>query len=121
MSCRSASEASSGQPDRVFKQHRALPRQRDLSSAAVEQAHAQLVFERFDLQGDGRLRKEELFGGLAKIQLLCHGPKDLEAKILQLRHGRIMQDRPPHFVLLSGATSKCRNVEIDGGASPGVL
>src|SRR5215469_5307120 len=56
-----------GQPDRVSKQHRALPRQRDLASAAVEQAHAQLIFERLDLQGDGRLRKEELFGGLAKI------------------------------------------------------
>ena len=44
------------------------------------------LFERFDLKSHCRLGEEKMFRGLAKVQVLSHGTKHLQAKILQLCH-----------------------------------
>ncbi len=58
----------------------------------IEEAHPEIVFERFDLKSNRGLRQKEMFGRLAKIQMFGHGAKDLQTKILQLGHGEIMRE-----------------------------
>lgn len=49
-----------------------------------------IVFECFDLKSHGRLGKEEMVRGLAKVQVLSDSAKHFEAKVLQLCHGIII-------------------------------
>jgi len=78
----------------VAEQNQTLPSERDPASSAVEEPHPEIVFECFDLKRYGRLRKEEMFRGLAKVQVRRDGTKHLEAKILQLRHVMIIHETP---------------------------
>jgi len=59
-------------------------------SSAAEEAHSQVVFQCFDLKRHGTLGKEEMFGGLPKVQVLGDCTKHLEAKVFQLGHVMIM-------------------------------
>jgi hypothetical protein len=65
-----------------------LASERDPSSSAVEEAHSEFVFQCFDLKCHGRLGKEKMFRGLAKVQMLRDSTKHLEAKVFQL--GQVM-------------------------------
>jgi hypothetical protein len=59
----------------------------------VEQAHSEIVFERFDLERNGGLGEEQMFGSLAEIQVFGDRAEDFEAEILQLRHGERLSIR----------------------------
>ena len=59
----------------------------DPAGGAVEQARSEIVFEGFDLQGDGGLREEEMFGGFAEAEMFGDGAEDFEAKVLEVGHG----------------------------------
>lgn len=58
--------------------------------SAIEEADAEIVFERLDLERNGGLSKEKVFRCLAKIQMFGDGAKDLETEIFQLGHGMII-------------------------------
>ena len=53
----------------------------DAASAAIEESDAELSFEGLDLLGDGGLGEEELFGGLAEVQVAGDGTEDAEAEV----------------------------------------
>jgi hypothetical protein len=75
---------------RVNEQERSLGSKGDAIGGAIEEAHAEIVFESFDLKRDGGLGEEKMFRGFAKIQVLSDGAKDLEAKVLELGHATII-------------------------------
>jgi len=62
----------------------------DAIAGAIEEANAEIVFERFDLERDGGLCEEKVFGCLAKVQMFGNRAKDFETKIFQLSHGMII-------------------------------
>jgi len=62
----------------------------DAVGGAIEEADAEIVFERFYLKRDCGLRKKKMFRSFAKIQMLCDGAKYLEAKVFQLGHVMII-------------------------------
>jgi hypothetical protein len=57
-----------------------------MAAGAIEQAHAEILLEGFDLKSDGGLRKEQQFRGFSKAEVLANGAKDLQSKVLQLCH-----------------------------------
>ena len=63
---------------RVAEQQRAGARRRGAATEPVEQLHAQLVLERADVLGDGRLREEERLGGAREAAELGDLDEDLE-------------------------------------------
>jgi len=67
-----------------------LGSQGDTIGGAIEEANAEIVFPRFNLKRDGGLSKEKLFRGLAKIEMLCNGSKNLETEVFQLGHVTII-------------------------------
>jgi len=62
---------------------------RHLVRGTIEEANAQIVFQRFDLERDRGLGKEEVLRGFAEVQVLSDGTKDLEAKVFELGHERL--------------------------------
>src|SRR5262249_3898004 len=75
---------------RVRQQNSALSSQRNAPTLAVEQPHAEITFECFDLQSYSRLSEEQLLRGFVKIYVLRDGAKHLQAKVFQLRHEQII-------------------------------
>src|SRR5260370_9409296 len=55
--------------------------QRDMSTPAIEQGYAELIFKRLDLLGDCGLREQQFFCGPAEVQMLCDGPEYSYAEI----------------------------------------
>src|SRR5208282_5614006 len=74
----------------VAQKNGTLGSENDTIGGAVEEAHTEIALESFDLECDGRLGKKQMLGGLAKIQMLGDGAKNLEAEVLELGHGRII-------------------------------
>ena len=74
----------------VAQQKRALRSECNAVAGAIEEADAEIVFESFDLKGDGGLGEEKMFGRFAKIQMLGDGAEDFETEVLQLSHGMII-------------------------------
>src|SRR5260370_41687592 len=70
----------------VAEQEGSLRSKGDAIGGAIEEANAEIVFERFDLKRDGGLSKEKLFRRLAKIEMFCNGSKNLETEVFQLGH-----------------------------------
>ena len=56
-------------------------RELNVASTAIEERHAELVFQRLDLVGDGRLRHQEFFSGPAEIEVPGDGTEDAEAEV----------------------------------------
>lgn len=50
-------------------------RQRHRTGGTLKKLHAQLIFQTFDLTGDGGLRHGELLGSPGVVQCLCEGGK----------------------------------------------
>jgi hypothetical protein len=69
-----------------------LPSKRDPPGAAVKEARSQIFFKGFDLKCHGGLGKEELFRGLAKVEVFGYRTKHFQAKVLQLRHKVIIHE-----------------------------
>ena len=74
----------------VTQQDRPLRGKLDAVAGAVEEADTQIVFQGFDLQGDGGLSEEQLCGGFAEVEMLGDRAENFETKIFQLRHGMIV-------------------------------
>ena len=51
--------------------------------------HAEVFFQRFDLEAHCGLRQEQFFRRLAKAQLLCDGTEHDHPRILKVGHGGI--------------------------------
>src|SRR5450631_1885052 len=81
---------------------------------AIEELHAEVFFERFDLQAHRGLRQEEFFGGLAKAELTRNRTKDDETKVVEARHAII---RPPRDCFAGEWASEPR-IEPSGSANP---
>jgi hypothetical protein len=64
-------------------------RQRDLRTGAIEELNAKIFLKRLDLETHSGLRQIEFLGGLAKAALLCNGPENNQAKIVETRHRTI--------------------------------
>ena len=79
----------------------------DAIAGAIEEANAEIVFERLDLQRDGRLGEKKMFRGLAKIQMFGDGAKNLEAEIFQLRHGMIIHGKGKMGISSSSDSRLC--------------
>lgn len=79
-----------GEAGGVVEEQFALCGQGDMAAGAIEEADAQVFFERFDLQRDGGLGEKELLGGLAEAQVVGHGAEDLQPEVLELGHLTIM-------------------------------
>lgn len=60
----------------------------DAAAGAVEEGKAVLVFQGFDLLGDGGLGEEELFGGAGEVEVSGDGAEDLEAEVF---HGGLVR------------------------------
>jgi hypothetical protein len=82
-------------------QEQSLRSKRDAIRGAIEETDAEIVFERFDLKRNGWLGQEKMFRSFAKIQMLRHCAKHLEAKVFQLSH----------VMIIHGNRSTWRNVE----------
>ena len=74
----------------VAEQTRSLRRERDATPRPVEETNAEVVFQRFHLKCDGRLREEEMLGGFAEIQMLGDRAKNSQPKIFELGHAMII-------------------------------
>ena len=70
-----------------------MRREGDAIAGAIEEANAEIVFEGFDLQRDGGLGEEKMFGGFAEIQMFGDGAKDFEAEVFELGHGMIIHGK----------------------------
>jgi hypothetical protein len=77
----------------IPQENRTRRGERDPIGGAVEQSHSKIVFERFDLERNGGLGEEQMFGGFAEIQVFSDRAEDFEAEILQLRHGERLSIR----------------------------
>jgi len=79
-----------------------LRSKRDAIGGAIKEANAEIVFERFDLKGDGGLCEKKVFRRLAKIEMFSNGAKNLETEVFQLGHVMIIhrngQPGEPNFL-----------------------
>jgi hypothetical protein len=62
----------------------------DAIRGAIEEANAEIVFERFDLKRDCGLGEKKVFRRLAEIQMFSNGAKHLETEVFQLGHVMII-------------------------------
>jgi len=67
-----------------------LRSKRDAIGGAIKEANAEIVFERFDLKGDGGLCEKKVFRRLAKIEMFSNCAKNLETEAFQLGHVMII-------------------------------
>src|SRR5260370_11925365 len=68
-------------------------RQRNSVFRAIKKRHSELLFERFDLNGDRRLREVDGFGSLAEIQIIGDCATHLKTEIFHFGSSRANQ--PP--------------------------
>ena len=71
----------------VTEESRSLRGERDAVGGTIEEAGSEIVLEGLDLEGDRRLRQEQMLGGFTEAEMLGYGAENFEAEILQLSHG----------------------------------
>jgi hypothetical protein len=67
-----------------------LGSERDAISGTIEEAYLKIVFERFNLQRDRRLREKQLLGGFTEVEVFGNRAEDFQPKVFKLSHGRII-------------------------------
>ena len=97
---------------RISQQNLARLGQRDLRAGAIEELNAKIFLKRLDLETHSGLRQIEFLGGLAKAALLCNGPENNQAKIVETRHRMIMALSKQHgygiaYKFCHGADQPC--------------
>ena len=61
----------------MAQQNPSLRGQRHVAPGAIEDADPEIVFQRFDLKCDRRLRQKKLFSGFSKTEVLGNRSKHL--------------------------------------------
>src|SRR5579875_715651 len=70
--------------DGVAEENLANGSQRHSPACAVKQRQTHLFLQRLDLLGDRRLGDEEFFRRASEVQVMSHGAKDFESKVLHV-------------------------------------